>query len=390
MTLAATHHSSRLAPSLLITSDANDNRAALASMTHPKEHPSFPSASQQQPTSTSTTTAADSNPDGGGGASGREVEAVALEQDARSYAYDTATHAAAAAARRDDDVSAVGAAAAAASDTNAAEDDPMFADAATLEAYANAAATKRCKEEVLEEKMQDEGYMQQLVAAAEVQVRNEGGGADVDAEVEAESSTDATQTSGEDSSGSADDDSDYGIASLTQSDGPSAAPSAATTAADDASSSPAAAPTAAVGDAEADADAADYDASTPASAPAAQPTPADTPAAVDAAPSPPPAAVVKAEWLVNISEPLQTYSDMALAPAPPLITKDAGFVDASWATDDYRTAHVSTKDPGAENSLDPIVSAPVGLYKLNSVVTHSLKAPGFNPKRLVSTLEPIK
>ena len=35
-----------------------------------------------------------------------------------------------------------------------------------------------------------------------------------------------------------------------------------------------------------------------------------------------------------------------------------GFEDALWADDDYRTEVVSTKDPYAENRLNPIVTAP--------------------------------
>ena len=72
-------------------------------------------------------------------------------------------------------------------------------------------------------------------------------------------------------------------------------------------------------------------------------------------PPPPPDPVVKAQYLSDREEP-QPLVD--LETAPKLKTKDDEFPDASWATDDYRTPLVSTKDPGALNRLDPVAGAP--------------------------------
>lgn len=242
VTLAATHHSSRIDP-LVLPHDVDDNRAALASMTHPVHVTASRQQSQpQQPTISPTVSA------GGPGASaGDRAEAVAVGEHAHA-----ATHVA---AQYDPEMrAAVGA-------TGAVEGEQAVA---ALEAAAAATAKKRRKQEVLEEKMLDEGYVQKLVAAAAEQVRNQAAGADAEGE----------ET----------------VALLAQTDGPSAAP----------------------GVEEED------DAVSPATKPSSPP----------------------------------------LDPAPTLLPKDERFEDASWATDDYRTPRVSTKDPVALNRLQPVVSSP--------------------------------
>ena len=61
----------------------------------------------------------------------------------------------------------------------------------------------------------------------------------------------------------------------------------------------------------------------------------------------------------SAEEPVDELAEAFAALAPgPAAAADVGFEDALWADDDYRTEVVSTKDPYAENRLDPIVTAP--------------------------------
>jgi len=261
VTLAMTHHSSRLDPAdpvNLLPQDADGNRAALASMTHPREH-----SQTEQPT----------DGDGSAGDDFSGGSSIPIEVNERAH-----TH-----VHHNEWVGAVG----------ASKED-------ALEAYVTAVAEKRRKQEVLKQELQDEGYLQKLVAAAAEQIRNGGDGAQAaDGSGDTETSTQAE--------GGGDDDGGV-VASLAEDGAPSAAPSPSPSAAD-------------------------------------APTPA-----LD------PVATASAETSVRSAESASSYADVAPGPAPSLVTKDEGFEDASWAEDDYRTSSVRSKDPGAVNRLHPTLN----------------------------------
>ena len=96
----------------------------------------------------------------------------------------------------------------------------------------------------------------------------------------------------------------------------------------------------------------------------------------------------EAERLVKSSEAVQNYTDILADHGPPLTTKDEGFEDATWATDDYRTPYVSTKDPGALNRLDPVVNAPgePSTKTTDPVMKQTLKDIEHNKKKLAKSL----
>ena len=95
-----------------------------------------------------------------------------------------------------------------------------------------------------------------------------------------------------------------------------------------------------------------------ADAAARHPDPEEFRPSVGAAEGPSPAEA-EAEGPSSAEEPVDELAEAFAALAPgPAAAADVGFEDAHWADDDYRTEVVSTKDPYAENRLDPIVTAP--------------------------------
>ena len=236
VTLAVTHHSSRLDPSV-IPHDTDDNTAALASMTHPIVPPT--DTLQQEKAKAAARAAAAEAASAAANASGKRARKEEQEHHAHVHAkHDETTHVekkAKAAGAADVDVAHA---------TGGSSGDTH---------------TSLMKQKVLEEKMADEKYVKKLVKKAAA------------------------------------------VATLAQSEsGSPAAPS----------------------------------------------------------PPPPPDPVVKAQNNAAKGEP-QPIVDLETAPEiKPGSLKDDGFPDASWAADDYRTALVSTKDPGALNRLDPVANSP--------------------------------